>query len=114
MGSEHIAVDFTTHKLFFFLINITKMSATKGQNFSRFDYPIEYKNFSEIVRFKDWNSLVETTKNSEEVMSTYQHKDKIIMEKLCSMDLQVASPQVLAQNPYKDGNIMKKLFGSKL
>ena len=87
---------------------------TKEQNFSRFDYPIEYKNFSEFTRFKDWNLLFEAITRKFDENASYIHKDKIIMEKLCDMDLQVASPQMLAQESFKEGVILKKLFGSKI
>ena len=87
---------------------------TRGQNFSRFDCPIEYKNFSEFTRFKDWNLLFEAITRKFDENASYIHKDKIIMEKLYDMDLQVASPQMLAQDSFKEGVILKKLFGSKI
>ena len=87
-----------------------------GLSFYLFDQPIEYKSFSDMARFMDWNPLFKATTGTAgkfDEKSSYQHQDKIIMEKLCEIDLQVGSPKMLAQKPFKDGIILKKLFWSK-
>merc|ERR1712189_11095 len=110
-GSNSLTINY--HHLSLFNYYFFKMPVNRGQNTFRFEHPIEYKNFSKMARFKDWSPLFEATSAKMKENPSYQHKDKIIMEKLGDMDLQVASPHVLAQDSFKEGIILKKLFGSK-